>query len=511
MEPTPSITPIPSTTPEPTPTPNIILESTPIPSSSVTPTLSPSPTPSITPSKNKDEITINLMTATYNGSKITTTATSKSGLPVSISYYNDSNCTTIVNNSKFLVDAGIYYARGTTSGNNNYYAGSSLCTKAVVINKANDVITINYKSSQYTGSRITTTATSKSGLPVSLTYYSNSLCTITSKSLDFLVSPGTYYAIGTTIGNNNYNSAKSACTKAIDIIGLYASSVSINKNAISVKKGETYKLTATVLPSNAIDKTVTWKSSNTNVATVNSNGLVTGINTGNVTITATTSNGKTAIVSVAVIGSDLVDSYESSTLNYYIEKPDWTYIVTHIWVKDAYNQMKVAITPQQNSNSLLPRTILGGSQIMRNEVDTKNYQNKGLVAVNGSAMVSTEFNETAPAHWFGTSAIPYVLNDGQVIRDSTEEQLKVAKNNIIYGLTKNGYLKSYSYTLNGYNYINNPTSFKSNINNDGVKYTFGFRPIILENGKAGNSSTDKNIREVLCQVDKNNFIIITSN
>ena len=49
----------------------------------------------------------------------------------------------------------------------------------------------------------------------------------------------------------------------------------------------TSQLTATVTPDTVTDKTVTWSSSNTAVATVNANGLVTAVAQGTATITAT--------------------------------------------------------------------------------------------------------------------------------------------------------------------------------------------------------------------------------
>ena len=67
------------------------------------------------------------------------------------------------------------------------------------------------------------------------------------------------------------------------------STVTITPSSYSVegRVGNTKKLTAKVLPSNATDKTVTWKSSNTAVATVSSDGTVTCKGLGTATITAT--------------------------------------------------------------------------------------------------------------------------------------------------------------------------------------------------------------------------------
>lgn len=61
--------------------------------------------------------------------------------------------------------------------------------------------------------------------------------------------------------------------------------ITLNYKKIYLKVGETKTVTAKVSPSNATNKTVTWSSSNNNIATV-SNGNITGKGTGTVTITA---------------------------------------------------------------------------------------------------------------------------------------------------------------------------------------------------------------------------------
>ena len=80
------------------------------------------------------------------------------------------------------------------------------------------------------------------------------------------------------------------------------SSVSLNPSSLSLtKKGQTARLSATVSPSNATNKSINWSSSNNNVATV-SNGVVTAVGNGSATITATAADGsgKRASCSVTV-------------------------------------------------------------------------------------------------------------------------------------------------------------------------------------------------------------------
>ena len=68
-------------------------------------------------------------------------------------------------------------------------------------------------------------------------------------------------------------------------------SVTLNKNSATLTVGDTESLTATVSPGDATDKTVTWSSDNTSVATVDANGKVTAASAGTATITVTATNG----------------------------------------------------------------------------------------------------------------------------------------------------------------------------------------------------------------------------
>jgi uncharacterized protein YjdB len=90
-----------------------------------------------------------------------------------------------------------------------------------------------------------------------------------------------------------------ACEKAPQTVAV--TSVSVSPTSITLTEGESKALSATVSPTDATDKSVSWTSSAPDVASVTSSGNVTALKAGSATITVkTTDGGKTATCSVTV-------------------------------------------------------------------------------------------------------------------------------------------------------------------------------------------------------------------
>ena len=81
------------------------------------------------------------------------------------------------------------------------------------------------------------------------------------------------------------------CYVTVSPATVTVSGVELNKSTMTLSVGDTEQLTATVYPSNATNKNVSWESSNRNIAEVNQNGLITAISKGNATIIVTTEDG----------------------------------------------------------------------------------------------------------------------------------------------------------------------------------------------------------------------------
>ena len=114
------------------------------------------------------------------------------------------------------------------------------------------------------------------------------------------VKPGTAWVTVRT-----YNGKESSCKVTVKAkeqpkpSTVEVTSITLNKTNVTLEEGKTTTLTATINPSNANNKTITWSSDNTSIATVN-NGKVTAKKAGTANIIAKSNNGKTATCKVTV-------------------------------------------------------------------------------------------------------------------------------------------------------------------------------------------------------------------
>ena len=127
--------------------------------------------------------------------------------------------------------------------------------------------------------------------------------------------------------------------------------VSLDKSTLSLIEGENEQLIATVEPSNATNKTVTWSSSAESVATVDNSGKVTAVGAGTAQITVTTEDGnKTATCTVTVTAKTYSLSVDPSTLNFgSITEGDALPAAQTVTVKNTGNQTVTLNPPTANN------------------------------------------------------------------------------------------------------------------------------------------------------------------
>ena len=394
----------------------------------------------------------------------------------------------------------------------------------------NNATISSVSSYEYTGSAITHSVTVK--------YNNKTLVKDTDYSITYKnnINVGTASIIIT--GKNSYKNSKTINFTIKEKQPIRVESVSINPTSLTLKSNGKTTLDVVIKPSNAANKGVTWSSSNPIIARVDSNGKVVGVKPGTAIITVTTNDGKkTATTKVTVTTSNKeIAAYDSATLKYWVEyvsEPSRvakhkgydinnqpTYMITHIWVSDPYNQVKTAITPKSSSSQTLeyPRKVQTGETIINNEIASKGYQNKGLVAINASGMVTHTKDKdgkdkgwctTCPLDYYGTSIMPLEIYDGRVIRDSTNTQYATIGGGRIGFIDRNGNL-TYKWFSND---LSANKTTRASVEGLGAKYTFGMISpgVLITNYNTINGSSDGlATRQAMCQIDKNNFILITS-
>lgn len=151
-----------------------------------------------------------------------------------------------------------------------------------------------------------------------------------------------------------------SCTVTVTPRTISVESITLNKTQLSLVKGATETLTATVLPTTATDKAVTWESSDTAVATVK-DGIVTAVAAGNATITAKAGE-KTATCAVTVTNPSNSSSGGgggSSTPRYAVTVPDKT---------------------ENGSLSVTPKNAKRGSDVTITATPDKGYEVDDIVA-----------------------------------------------------------------------------------------------------------------------------------
>lgn len=118
----------------------------------------------------------------------------------------------------------------------------------------------------------------------------------------------------------------------------YVTEIKLNKAYLSLNEGANYTLTATVTPEDAVDKSLTWTSSDTAVATVDENGIVTAVSKGSATITAQANDGSGKKASCQLTVIRLVSSIQLSE-------------TSTIMFVNGNKYIKVTVSPADASNT----------------------------------------------------------------------------------------------------------------------------------------------------------------
>ena len=270
---------------------------------------------------------------TGTGSSQTLTATVSPSNATNKTITWSSSSTSVATVSNGVVKAvGFGTATITAKSNNGKTASCSVTVNPIAVSS----VSLNKTSLSFTGTgssqTLTATVSPSNATNKTLTWSSSNTSVAT-------VSNGVVKAVGfgtATITAKSNNGKTASCSVTVNPIQPTGIKATPETSTLYGLNG-TVKLSANVMPSNATNKTVTWSSRNTSVATVSSDGTVKAVGYGTTVITATTVNGLTSNCTINVKKEEVTSltiATKPTKTNYYVGD---TLNTAGLTLKAAYN------------------------------------------------------------------------------------------------------------------------------------------------------------------------------
>lgn len=217
-----------------------------------------------------------------------------------------------------------------------------------------------------------------------------SVATVDDNGLVTALQPGTF-----TVTVKSYSYPNVTTSKEITVTEVKAQEILLSRSTATVQVGKTLALSATILPANTVDKTVTWSSSS-NAAAVDENGTVTGTSVGTATIVAT-ANSNPSITAVCTV------TVQAEA----IAADDLTLSEHKVWLKSSY------FSPSADGKAENEPTYQ-----LRAAFAPENATETELVwSSDNEAVATVDENGVVTAHKGGVATITAVTPDGR-LRDA---------------------------------------------------------------------------------------------
>ena len=223
----------------------------------------------------------------------------------------------------------------------------------------------------------------------------NEVATVSASGLVRAIAKGSATITATTTDGSNLSAS---CEVTVSIIPV--SSLSLNKTNLTLDVDDTYQLLATITPSNATYKTLSWTSSNPAIATVSDNGLVTPVSPGEATITATTTDGTNLSASCQVTVVKRIKSITLNETSITLTLPQTTQLVAFITPDDATNQTLTWTSSNTSvatvdANGFVTSKAVGTTTIKATTKDGSNLSASCQVTVVKQYVTSITLNESS--------------------------------------------------------------------------------------------------------------------
>lgn len=212
-------------------------------------------------------------------------------------------------------------------------------------------------------------------------------------------------------------------------------------------------------------------------------------------------------------GENVILERSTSTLKVYVSKYS-NYYLTRVWVRNPYSQLNKFDSFEYGTNLYRPSVLLKGAS------DTYNLKNQFLLGFNASGFYLKDKYDAESVNKYSkynkTSVGTLVITNGKVIRNYYDKSFKTW---YIMGIDKNNQMRLFTDSkATTSSEINEKKVFSNTVINSGIRNTFTFAaPLILNGVRTNirtsmpdpNNNTLKGI-QTICQVNDNNFVLITS-
>ena len=206
----------------------------------------------------------------------------------------------------------------------------------------------------------------------------------------------------------------------------------------------------------------------------------------------------------------VVFSSNSNTMKVTITKNS-TYYITRVWMSNPYQQINKFDSPSYGKSLVRP------SKLLSNAVTTYGLTNKALVGFNASGFYLKDTYDSASVNKYPafdkTSVGTIVITNGQVVRNA---YTKAYKTWYIAGVDSSNTLRIFTDAkASSDSELAAKKTWADGVINSGIRNTFTFAGPLVIDGKATSSTTSFPSsgsalnRQAICQVDANNFVLIT--
>lgn len=206
----------------------------------------------------------------------------------------------------------------------------------------------------------------------------------------------------------------------------------------------------------------------------------------------------------------VVFSSNSNTMKVTITKNS-TYYITRVWMSNPHQQINKFDSPSYGKSLVRP------SKLLSNAVTTYGLTNKALVGFNASGFYLKDTYDSASVNKYPafdkTSVGTIVITNGQVVRNA---YTKAYKTWYIAGVDSSNTLRIFTDAkASSDSELAAKKTWADGVINSGIRNTFTFAGPLVIDGKATSSTTSFPSsgsalnRQAICQVDANNFVLIT--